>query len=374
MGDADIRPTFGVEEEFLLVDKESGRPVPCAPGVLARAGGAQDAAPGAVFQPEFLATQVEAASGVCTDLEELRGQLRASRARLAGAAQAEGARLLSVGAPVLEGPAPPPAGEPRYLHIADCYAGAMVQYQACGCHVHVAVPDRESAVAVVNRLRPWLPTLLALSANSPFERGRDTGCQSWRAVLQSRFPSSGVPPLCASAADYQERLAALVACGALMDERMTFWHARPSPHLPTVEIRAADAALAVDDALLQAALSRAMVCTALREHREGRPVPRVHDSVAAAAVWAAARHGMEGPAVDPERERRVPAALRVGELLTWITPALEESGDLPAVRALLGATARRGTGATRQRRAAADGGTRALLDLLDTRTASLSRA
>jgi glutamate---cysteine ligase / carboxylate-amine ligase len=373
MGDADI-PTFGVEEEFLLVDADSGRPLPCAAGVLARAREHGSAAPGTALQPELLTTQVEAASGVCTGLEELRHHLSTARTRLAEAARAEGARLLSAGWPVLEGTAPPPAAGRRYAHIAHCYAGAMTQYQACGCHVHVAVPDRESAVAVVNRLRPWLPTLLALSVNSPFDRGRDTGCHSWRTVVQSCFPSSGVPPLCADAADYERRLAGLVACGALMDERMTFWHARPSPHLPTVEIRTADAALAVDDALLQAALSRAMVWTALREHREGRPVPRVHDTVAAAAVWAAARHGMEGPAVDPVLERRVPAALRVGELLAWATPALEESGDLAPVRALLGSTARRGTGAGRQRRAAAAGGTPAVLDLLDTRTASLSGA
>ncbi|GGO91196.1 carboxylate-amine ligase [Wenjunlia tyrosinilytica] len=364
-GDTDTAGrTFGVEEEFLLVAADTGRPAAVAPRVLARASAQGPPAPGAARQAEMLTTQIEAATGICTRSDELREHLATARGGLAEVAAAEGARLLSVGMPVLEGPPPPTTPTDRYERISDVYAGVVADYQACGCHVHVGVPDRESAVAVVNRLRPWLPTLLAISVNSPFERGRDTGCHSWRMVAQSRFPGGGVPPWTGSQKEWDGRLGALVECGVLMDERMTFWLARPSGHLPTVEVRAADAALTVDEAVLQALLTRAMVRTALAEHREGRPEPVVRDVIADAALWSAARYGLDGPGVDAVHERQVPAVWLVRDLLAWIRPALEELGDLEEARALLGAVTGAGTGALRQRTAAAGGGIRAVLDLL----------
>jgi glutamate---cysteine ligase / carboxylate-amine ligase len=369
LGDADSdRLTFGVEEEFLLIEPDSGKPAACAPAVLDRARAEGPVGPGAAMHAELLTTQVEAATGICADVAELRAQLAGARSRLAASARAEGARLVSVGTPVLDGPTPPRAPGRHFAEVADAFAGAVADYQVCGCHVHVAIPDRESAIAVINRLRPWLPTLLALSVNSPFDRGRDTGCHSWRMLLQGRFPSSGVPPVFASAADYDERMGALVDCGALTDEHMTFWLARPSNHVPTVEVRVADAALTIDDAALQAALTRAMVHTALREHRRGAPLPRVSETVAAAALWTAARHGMDGPAVDPDEQRRVASTQRMRELLAWVAPALGELGDLETVNVLLSAAALRGTGARRQRRAAASGGIPAVLALLDAST------
>lgn len=372
MGNDDTVPTFGVEEEFLLVDPRSGAPAPVSSQVLDRAGRLGPVAPGATMHPELLSTQVEAATGICADLSELRAQLCAARTRLATAARAEGARLLSVGSPVFAGPPPPPAPGERYARITTAYAGVVADYQTCGCHVHVCVPDREVAVTVVNRLRPWLPTLLALSGNSPFDRGRDTGCQSWRTVLQARFPASGIPPRWDGAADYDQRLHALITCGVLMDEHMTFWMARPSSHLPTVEIRAADALLTVDEAVLQAALTRAMVFTAMREHADSQPEPRVQETTAAAALWAAARHGVTGPGVDPVHERCVPATTLLRDLLTWIEPVLKEWGDLDQVRDLLAGVMSGGNGAEAQRRAGALWGHRSMLRILAERTLSPS--
>ncbi|WP_246450164.1 carboxylate-amine ligase [Allostreptomyces psammosilenae] len=322
-----------------------------------------------MLKAEFLATQVESASGVCTRLEGLRSQLLAGRRRLAEAARTCGARLVSVGNPVLSDgdpvPSPPPQSEngaDRYARIRDLFAGAVADYQACGCHVHVGVPDRETAVQVVNRLRPWLPTLLALSANSPFDHGRDTGCHSWRMIAQGRFPGAGVPPVFESVEDYDAQIARLVDCGAVVDEQMTFWLARPSQHLPTVEVRAADAGT-VDGTLLQAALTRALVDTALEDLAEGRPPVRVRDTVAAAAVWCAARYGLRGPAVHPVAERRVPAAELVAELYNVVRPALAERGDEALTSRLLHEALQQ-TGPERQRDAAAAGGPTAVVDQL----------
>ncbi|WP_055587949.1 carboxylate-amine ligase [Streptacidiphilus griseoplanus] len=359
--------TVGVEEEFLVVDPATGRTVPRAAEVLARAATSPAAAPDAALHPELSAGQLEAATGVCTTLDGLRVQLADGRRRLAAAAAAEGLRLLSTGTPVLDGPVGVSGGE-RFGEIVAAFAGVVGDYQACGCHVHVGVPDTETAVAVVNHLRPWLPTLAALSANSPFDRGRDSGFASWRLVQQARFPGAGVPPWFGSAADYRAGLGRLVECGALVDESMTFWLARPSPHLPTVELRAADAAGSVEEAVVQAALSRALVRTALTELAAGREGSPVDDQVAAAALWAAARYGLAGAGVDPLAACRVPAAALLHRLVSRVSAALEDAGDLSAVRAGVTRLLAGGTGAERQRRAAAEGGPEAVVDMLAAQT------
>ncbi|MFG2246332.1 glutamate--cysteine ligase [Spirillospora sp. NPDC048823] len=362
--------TLGVEEEFLLVDAQSGVCVPHAERVLAEAEPHPWRAAGAAFHAELLTSQVEAATGVCRDLAGLRAQLRGSRARLAGAARAAGARLVSAGAPVLGGPPPPPAAGARFAAIMEAYGEVVEDYQACGCHVHVGVADRETAVAVVNHLRPWLPVLVALSVNSPFGHGRAGRHDSRRIVEMARFPGAGTPPFSASAAEYDGRVAALVEAGVLVDEAMSFWLARPSPRWPTVEVRAADAAATADEAVLQAALVRGLVGAALADLAGGREAAPVDGQVCAAALWNAARHGMAGPALDPFTRRAVPAWRRAEDLLTRAGPSLAETGDLAAVVALVEGVRRAGTGADRQRRAARRGGPRAAVDLLARQTGS----
>jgi carboxylate-amine ligase len=342
--------TLGVEEEFLLLDPATGRPADQAEAVLAAAGRAP--LPGTELHRELLASQVEAASGVCHALPDLGRRLEAARARLATAAAESGLLLISAGTP------PRPAEKPhvtetgRFSEIAEIYALVAADYEVCGCHVHVGIADRDTAVAVINHLRPWLPSLLALSANSPYARGRNSGYASWRMVEQARFPGSGVPPSFADAAAYDAAVDRLVDCGVLVDPAMSFWLVRPSPHLPTLEFRVADAVPTAREALLQAALSRALVRTALAEVRAGRAAPVLDDQICRAAVWSAARHGLAGPAVDPFAGRTIPAPALVAQMVAWVRPALEECGDLQAVRKTLDLLVRQGTGAQRQLAAA----------------------
>lgn len=347
---ADGPPTMGVEEEFLLVNPRTGHASPCAEPVLARHRHHGPLPDGVRVHRELRLTQLEAATGVCTTADELRHQLTAARRVLAGAAAAEDCALLAVGTPVGPGPATqPPAGTGRYAEIDAAYGAVVADYDACGCHVHVGVPDPDTAVAVVNHLGRWLPTLLALSANSPFDHGRDTGYESWRMVLQSRFPGSGVAPCFRGHAEYRRAVETLVGCGALIDADQTFWLARPSGRFPTVEFRVADTALTVDHAVLQALLSRALVRRALTDLAEGREAEPLSPQVAAAAVWAAARHGLAGQLVDAAEETRRPAWTLVDELLTHVRAPLEESGDLAEVRKLVDAVRTDGTGAAQQR-------------------------
>ncbi|MFD9700648.1 YbdK family carboxylate-amine ligase [Lentzea sp. NPDC059081] len=312
-----------MEEEFLLVDTASGRTAVRADAVLARVQDTELTK----FHAELAGTQVEAATGPCTSVVELGEALREARAVLAAAAAEVGVGMIS------RGTAPKPAKQPivsrsnpRFRRVLDTYAGVVEHYEASGCHVHVGVPDRETGVRVLNQLRPWLPTLLALSANSP-----DNGYASWRMVEQSRFPGSGVPPEFSGAADYDARVARMVACGTLVDAAQSFWLARLSSKWPTVEFRCADAVPTVEDAVLQAALSRALVHVACR----GDGLPPVRDDVCAAAVWAASRYGLDGAGVDPWRECRVPATALLDRLLEHVAPALAERGELALVHDLV---------------------------------------
>ncbi|WP_433262322.1 carboxylate-amine ligase [Actinosynnema sp. CS-041913] len=351
--------TVGVEEEFLLVDSVTRRTVPRAGVVLSRVG---ELPPGAKVDPELFGTQVEFASGVCTDLDDLRGQLAAGRRALVDAAGAEGALVVPSGTPVLADPAPPLAAGERFRRISDIYGGQVADYQCCGCHVHVGVPDRDTAVAVVNHLRPWLPTLLALSVNSPFAHDRDTGFGSWRMVDQSRFPGSGVPPRFGSADEHDAAVDLLVDCGVLVDAGMTFWLARPSPRYPTVEVRVADTAATVEEAVLQAGLTRALVDRALADLAAGREAPELDDRVLAAAVWSASRYGVDGPGVDPWRGGRVPAVDLARSLVEHVAGALPGALSKALDGALENALAE-GSGARRQRRAAVRGPV-AVVDML----------
>ncbi|RFU36585.1 YbdK family carboxylate-amine ligase, partial [Actinomadura logoneensis] len=347
--------TMGAEEEFLLVDPTEARTVPLGRDVLRHARRARIAdSPSSVeLHEELASSQVEAVTGVCRSLDDLRADLAAGRHLVARAARAAGAMAVSSGTAALPGTGDRSLNDAeRFAGIGRLYAKVATDYEVSGCHIHVGVPDPDTAVAVINHMRPWLPTLLALSANSPFADGRDTGYASWRMMQQAHFPGSGVPPRFTSAADYRRAVERLVECGVLVDASMSFWLVRPSPRFPTVELRAADAVPAVDDAVLLAALTRGLVLTALRELSAGREGPELDEQVCAAAVWSAARYGLDGPAVDPRPGRSVPAADLARRLVELVSPALEETGDLPAVRRLWARLLEGGTGSRRQRAAA----------------------
>lgn len=353
--------TLGVEEEFLTVDPSTRLPISAAARVLR---GAPTGAADAELKAELLQCQVEAATGVCRSLADVRAQVTQARRLLAVSAGLKGVGVLSVGfAPAMgDEPLAVTDGE-RYRAIARLYRGVLDDYAACGCHVHVGVPDRETAVAAVNHLRPWLGTLLALAGNSAFVRGRDTGFSSWRTVTQSRFPGFGAPPWCADAAAYDDALARQAEFGVTVDAQMTFWSARPSEHAPTVEVRVADASATVDETVLHAALVRALVVRARMDLAAGRVAEPFDGAVISAAMWNAARHGVNGPGVDVHRQREAPAAVLVANLLDHVDGALEELGDREEVHRLAARVLARGNGADRQRAAAASGGLDAVCDL-----------
>jgi carboxylate-amine ligase len=363
----DAGATLGVEEEFLLLDPYTAEPVDRAAQVIAgcKADG------GWTVQPEYAESQVETATGVCVSAEEVGGQLAEARTRLSAAADERGTLLVATGAPVVASRALTLAQGERYARIADHYGAMFSDYLCCGLHIHVGVPDRDVAAIVLNHFTPWLPALLALSVNSPLRQGRDEGYASLRALTQSAFPAAGPPPWVESAADYDRHLARVVESGAFFDERITFWQARLSPHLPTVEIRVSDSVATSADAQVITALCRGIAVAAAADIAAGVPAPRVDPKAISSALWAAARHGLRGPAIDPLSQTRTTVRRQLAALVQRVRPALAEFGELSAVTTGLADLFRRGTGADLQRRTAPEGPA-AVARALAARTAGLT--
>lgn len=343
-----MAPRFGIEEEYFVVDPVSREVVPRAPAVVRRAS----AALGERASTELVAFLAEAKTPPCDDLDKLGEQIRSMRAAMAAAAAAEGVRLAASGTPVLGDLFPAPIGAgARYAESRAVYRALDDEQSICSCHVHVEMPDRERAVQVSNHLRPWLPTLLALAANSPYWAGRDTGHACWRVMTWARWPVAGPPPFFESSAHYEDLVGTLLGCGALMDTGTIFWDVRPSARLPTVEVRLADVAPTAADAVVFAALIRALVQASSAAVDAGERAPDPPQEMLRAAYWLAARDGLAGTGLDVRTGR--PAGFRelTADLLTHVLPALRANGDLRTVaggvRRLLGG----GTGAERQRAA-----------------------
>ncbi|MFE7595647.1 glutamate--cysteine ligase [Streptomyces sp. NPDC057494] len=341
--------TVGVEEEFLLVERHTGRPVDRGPLVVEAAR----AVLGEQAQSEFFGAQVEVCTRPTSCLAELRSELALLRRVMAEAAAAEGCLLVATGTPVIP-PERPPTVTPgeRYGRMAARWPWLVGSYDGmvCGCHVHVGVTGRGQALALANHLRPWLPILQAIAANSPFSLGHDTGWASRRSVEHARWPSVGPAPLL-DETGYDRLADHLVRTGTLLDRRMIYWYARPSEHVPTLEVRICDVNADLDTVVLLTAFVRGLATALLPEIADGRPAPRLPEPRLISAHRLAAREGLEGNGLDPASGERVPVTETVERLLARAEPGLAAAGDLELAQELYDRVRRCGGGAARQRAA-----------------------
>lgn len=324
------RLTVAVQEQFLLVDPESGENADAARRVLG-------ALPDGVRPPGVTGARgsvIRLTTPVCADLVRLGAHLARQRRMGSAAAVTAGVRLVAAGAaPVGERLRVPGPRRPEEAPAADGTTIPVV----CGCRVRVAVPDRLLAAQVCERLRVWLSVLQALTANSPFARGADTGHASWRSVLLQRRTGIGVVP------------APPAACGVVTAGLTTRWYARPADPGPAVEVCVGDVCLTAGDSVLIAGLVRALVAGCIADLRAGLPAPRVRPGLLAAAHWRAAHHGLDGTLIDVRLGVTRPAWDLVDELAAWASPGLLAHGDVQVVVGELSRLRHAGTGAARQR-------------------------
>ncbi|WP_091197622.1 carboxylate-amine ligase [Micromonospora narathiwatensis] len=337
--------TVGVEEEFLLVDPHTGAAVPAVELVLEQV----PAELRGQVEREFQTSQIEIGSPPGLELSSVRHSLNLLRTELADAAERAGVRLLAIGTGPVDGPVPPVVDKPRFDRMIERFRLLVPGPGNNGLHVHVGIPDPEAGVRVLNHVRPWLPVLHAATANSPFAKGADSGYASWRSIEWERWPSVAPTPYLDSHEHYGRLIRQLTASGVLLDEGMLYWYARLSARYPTVEIRIGDVCPSVDDAVLIAALVRALVATALADVAEGRPAVRTDHHLLVAAHWRAAHDGLEGEGVDLTDGELRPAWELLDRLVERVRPELARHGDLDRVTDLLGGLRRHGSGAARQR-------------------------
>lgn len=336
---------IGAEEEFHVVDLETRRSTPEVDALLSQLDGEE-------FAPELQRSLVETNTPVCDTLDELRGHLQRLRGRLAEAAEPHGLGVVAAGTvPLVDVDGGGISAGARFAHMQHEYQVLVNEQHICGAQIHVDVPDRDEAVQVVRRVAPHLPTLLAISASSPFWNGRDTGYASYRDLIWSRWPTAGPPPATVeTGAEYDAMIKDLIASGTISDPGMVYFDVRPSAHVPTVELRICDACPEVDFVVLIAGLFRALVHRARQHSAERVPLPAVRHELLRAATWRAARSGLEGDLVDIDGPGLISPELVVGQLVDSLRPHLEALGDFEQVLELSQMALGRGSAAARQRR------------------------
>ena len=320
--------TVGVEEEFHVVDLATRELVPRGGDILQRL-------PAETYAAELQTSVVESNSRVHTSLTELRADLIALRKRATTVAEAAGLGIVSAGSvPLVDLDALQITPTSRYRRMLDDYQILAREQLICGMHTHVGVADRDAAVAVAHRVVPWMHLLLALSASSPYWMGEDSGYASVRALVWQRWPTAGATSGATTAAEHDALVADLIASGIISDQAMVYFDIRPSADKPTVELRVADACTEVDDAVLIAGLFRGMVRHALT-HLD-KPDKGVKPPLLRAAMWRAARSGLDGDLLDlPNSPKPLPAHQALNNLVGELRPHLEETGDWDTVNDLL---------------------------------------
>ncbi len=337
--------TLGVEEEYHLIDAGSLE-LTSAPAAVRHA---RDVL-GDRAQSEISTTQLEISTPICTSLADVRSALLAARRGAAYGAEQAGCRLLAA--------ASHPTGTwqdqrltsaVRYLEIFERWGLLALQQGITGCHVHVAVPDRDTRVAIMDASGPYLAVLRALTSSSPYWEGTDTGYDSYRTQWFDRWPMTGVPDVLGDAAAYDALVQRLVDAGIVDDASFLYWDVRPSTRYPTLEFRVGDVCTDVDDAVLYAGLARSLVRTLAGRVATGWRQPAVPSALLRAARWRAARYGLGEGLVDHRTWKVRPAPEVVRGLVDELRPDLEQHGEYDEIAALTGQLLGRGTSSGRQR-------------------------
>ncbi len=331
---------IGVEEELMLVDPETGYLTAVSgPAALAKEDDTTEVA------QELFLQQLETSTSPCTDADDLAAEIRAGRRAVGEAAAAAGARAVAMATPVLAEESEDFTPKSRYRRIQDEYGEMSRQMLVCAMHMHVEVADDDEAVHVVDHIRPWLPLLIAIAANSPYWQGRDTGHASWRSQVWSRWPTAGPGQPFGDVATYRSVSERMLAWGGGLDKGMLYYDVRLAEDFPTVEIRVADVTTDVDDAVLVALLARALVATVAKDDS----VPVWRADLLQVAGWRAARFGLGADLVHPKRLELAPPREVLEATVDFTRDALAEAGDLDRVVESFERVLARGTGSTRQR-------------------------
>jgi carboxylate-amine ligase len=288
--------SYGIEEEFFLVDRATRDLAATLPATFMRAC---RLALGECVGEELLQPQVEIATPVLHDAAQARETLAVLRGEVARIAGRHDMGLVAAGThPFGAWEAQRATDKDRYARLIDDFQIVGRRNLFCGLHVHVGIPEGHDRVALMNRLMPWVPMFLALSTSSPFWNGRRTGLLSYRQAAYDEWPRSGIPDAFANEREYDAFVSLLARCGALRDGSQLWWAVRPSARFPTLELRISDACTRIEDSLALAAAFRCLVRAHLRDPALGAASSPISRRVIEENRWRAKRYGTDAAIID----------------------------------------------------------------------------
>jgi glutamate---cysteine ligase / carboxylate-amine ligase len=356
--------TIGVEEEYQIIDATGA--LHSHIDTLLR-----NAAPrlGDKVKREMMQSVVEVGTTICEDVGEARAQLGEMRQTLSDLLKPEGMRLACAGThPFSRWQEQQITDYDRYKMLEEELQDVVRALVIFGLHVHVAIPDQERRIEVLNEARYFLPHLLALSTSSPFWMGRNTGLKSYRSVIWSNFPRTGIPPELSSYDEYQNYVELLVKTGSIDNGKKIWWDLRAHPNFPTIEFRVCDMPTRLEETICLAALMQAICAKLLKLRESNLGFRKYMPALIAENKWRAIRYGIDGDLIDFGKQAEVPMRQLALELVAFVDDVVDELGSRSAVD-YVNTILADGTSADRQLRVfKATGDTRAVVELLAAET------
>lgn len=338
--------TLGIEEEFQIVHAETRELRSYVSQLLEE--GKRNAVLRERVRPEMHQSVVETGTGICKDIKQARAEICELRGMLNDLAKKEGLRICAAGThPFSDWKKQEITDGERYKGIVEDLQDVARANLIFGLHVHVGIKDRETAMALTNQVRYFLPHILALSTSSPFWLGRPTGLKSTRSEIFKRFPRTGIPGKFASYQSFQSFVDLLVKTGCIDNAKKIWWDVRAHPFFDTVEIRICDMTTRIDDTVAIAALIQALMGKLYLLYRRNLAFREYPRALIEENKWRAVRYGLDGQLIDFGKQEQVPVRHLVGELLDFVEETAEifdSQSDLDRIRAIL----REGASADRQ--------------------------
>src|SRR3984893_11078986 len=336
--------TLGIEEEFAIVDPQT-RELRSHIQEILEAG--KDTSKEQI-KPEMHQSVVELGTEICADIQCAREHVVDLRSKLASLAGERGLKIASVGTH------PFSHWRDQLITEGERYAQILKDMQSLaranlifGLHVHVGIPDRETAIHVMNQARYFLPHVYALSVNSPFWVGQDTGLKGYRLKVFERFPRTGIPDAFESLSEYEDYCKLLVRTGCIDNPKKIWWDIRLHPVFDTLEVRVCDAQSRVGDTLEIFVMKLAVISKLFKLLRQNTTFRVYRRRLLDENRWRASRYGIDGKLIDFGREAEVETKNLIRELLEFVRDEAEQLGSQREMEHI-GRICREGTGADRQ--------------------------
>jgi len=341
------RPSFtiGIEEEYQTVDPETRDLRSHIHAEIVQKGKTLLAER---VKPEMHQSVIEIGTGVCNNIQEAREEIRDIRSQIVALTRANGLRLAAGGThPFAHWASQDIYPDDRYHTIVEDMKMVARANLIFGLHVHIGVENRETAIQLMNGARYFLPHLLALSTNSPFWLGMETGLRSYRCKVFDKFPRTNIPDLYTSWSEFEDYVDLLIRTGCIDNAKKIWWDIRPHPHFPTLEFRVCDMPMRLDESIAIAALCQAILAKLYQLHQQNLTFRHYSRALLMENKWRAARYGLDGKLIDFGKQEEVPARRLVGEILEFVSDVVDELGSREEI-GYIERIMEDGTGADRQ--------------------------